>query len=94
MRANSKLFFFGVAYLVGGLGVFSYSMMHWPDSVTIVLALLWFATFAAAQFLLFRCSRCRWPLLLAKRGRAIVPIGWIPSQCYRCHANTQTRTEG
>lgn len=91
MRAQTKLTLFGVAYLVGGLLVGGYALLHFSDAVAIAIALAWLALFGTLQFRLLRCHRCGWPLLLARRGRAVVPIGWIPERCAKCGAHTEER---
>ena len=84
MRPQAKLLSLGVCYLFGGVMLFAYGLMHLRDEVMISVALAWFVLFAILQFVLVRCNYCRWPLLLARKGRAIVPIGWVPAHCAKC----------
>jgi hypothetical protein len=75
-------------YIVGGISLLGYALVKLSDAAFIVLALVWFASFVVLQFKLIRCSRCDWPLLLVRRGRTTIPIGWIPERCSKCGALT------
>lgn len=94
VRPRAKLTLLGIGYIVGGMSLFAYALLNLGNAATIALALAWFALFVALQHRLIRCSRCKWPLLFVRRGRAIIPIGWIPEQCSKCGAHTAEHRAG
>lgn len=88
MRARVTLGFLGLLYVLGGLLVLGYALVNLSDGATVALALCWLALFVILLFRFVRCRRCRWPLLLARRGRSIIPIGWVPERCAKCGTPT------
>lgn len=95
-RANVqlKLTLVGLLYVAGGVAVGAYALMSLPDKAVIAVLIAWFFLFVVLQFALFRCARCGWPLLLARRGRMILPIGWVPPMCCKCGAPTSRQRAG